>query len=91
MENPDFCSSLSLLNKAGSIIVAKENPIKRIFDLYTSDLSFEEIQKLIKRESTEVYEFFAADLPKSDTTKNKFMRALIFARNLFNAFLLKLS
>jgi len=70
--------------------VAKENPIKRVFDLYTSDLSFEEIQKLIKRESTEVYEFFAADLPKSDSSKNKFSRSLIFARNLFNAFLLKL-
>ncbi|MFC2135589.1 PP2C family protein-serine/threonine phosphatase [Bacteroidota bacterium] len=70
--------------------MAKENPIKRIFDLYTSDLSFDEIQKLIKRESTEVYEFFAADLPKTDSSQNKFTRALIFARNLFNAFLLKL-
>lgn len=70
--------------------MAKENPIKRIFDLYTSDLSFEEIQRLIKRESTEVYEYFAADLPKTDDTKNKFSRALIFVRNLFNAFLLKM-
>ncbi|OGU53933.1 MAG: hypothetical protein A2V66_17010 [Ignavibacteria bacterium RBG_13_36_8] len=70
--------------------MAKQNLIKRIFDLYTSDLSFEEIQKLIKKESAEVYEFFAADLPKTDKSKNKFSRALIFARNLFNAFLLKL-
>ena len=38
------------------------NPIKRLFDLYTSDLSFDEIQRLIKKESAEVYQFFAADI-----------------------------
>lgn len=67
------------------------NPIKRIFDLYTSDLTFDEIEKLIKRESSEVYKFFATEMPKPDTTKNKFIRALIFIRSLFNAFILKLS
>lgn len=67
-----------------------DNTLKRVFDLYTSDLSFEEIQKLIKRESAEVYQFFAADIPKDEKSKNKFSRSLIFARNLFNAFLLKL-
>ncbi len=67
------------------------NPIKRLFDLYTSDLSFDEIQRLIKKESAEVYQFFAADIPKPDQTRNKFVRFIIFLRNLFNAFLMKLT
>ncbi len=71
--------------------MARKNPIKRIFDLYTSDLSFNEIERLIKRDASEVYEFFANDIPKPDRKRNKFMRALIFLRSLFNAFILKLS
>ncbi|GJQ62711.1 MAG: hypothetical protein SCALA702_17640 [Melioribacteraceae bacterium] len=71
--------------------MAKENPFKRIFDLYTSDLGYQEIERLIKRDASEVYEYFAHDIPKPDVTKNKFSRALIFLRSLFNAFLLKLS
>jgi len=67
------------------------NPIKRIFDLYTSDLSFEEIEKTIKRDSAEVYEFFKNDIPKDNQPRNKFVRALIFIRSLFNAFLMRLS
>ncbi|MBI9072532.1 MAG: SpoIIE family protein phosphatase [Melioribacteraceae bacterium] len=71
--------------------MSNSNPIKRLFDLYTSDLSYDEIEKLIKKESSEVYEFFAKDISKPDTSRNKFIRILIFARNLFNAFLLKLT
>lgn len=69
----------------------KTNPIKRLFDLYTSDLSYQEIERLIKREAGEVYEFFAKEIPKPDPTKSKFSRGLVFARSLFNAFILKLS
>ena len=43
----------------------KQNPIKRIFDLYTSDLSYQEIERLVKRDAAEVYEFFAREIPKS--------------------------
>lgn len=68
-----------------------KNPLKRIFDLYTSDLSFSEVERLIKKESAEVYEFFKNDIPKSSHSKNKIVRALIFLRSLFNAFLMKLS
>jgi len=71
--------------------VQKENPIKRIFDLYTSDLSYQEIERLIKREAGEVYEFFKSDIPKPDQSKTKFVRGLIFIRSLFNAFILKLT
>lgn len=71
--------------------MAKENPLRRIFDLYTSDMSVDEIERLVKRDAAEVYEFFSADIPKDDQTQNKFVRALIFVKSLFNAFLLKMS
>ena len=71
--------------------MANGNPIKRMFDLYTSDLSYQEIERLIKREASEVYEFFKADIPKPDPSKTKFIRGLIFIRSLFNAFLMKLT
>jgi len=69
----------------------KSNPIKRIFELFTSNLSFEEIERVIKRDLPDAYEYFAQDIPKPDVSKNKFIRGLIFIRSLFNAFLLKLS
>lgn len=71
--------------------MSKSNPIKKIFDLYTSDLKSDDIERLLKRESTETYDFYKNQIPKADHTKNKFVRALIFARSLFNAFLLRLS
>lgn len=71
--------------------MSNSNPIKRIFDLYTSDLSYQEIDRLIKKEAGDVYEFFAKDIPKPDQTKSRFLRGLIFIRSLFNAFLLKLT
>ena len=67
------------------------NSIKRIFDLYTSDLSVDEIERLIKKESADVYKYFAKDTVKQDKNRNKFFRALIFLRNLFNAFVLRLT
>lgn len=70
--------------------MADSNPIKRIFDLYTSDLSYQEIEKLVKREASEVYEFFKAEIPKPDPHQNKFSRGLVFIRSLFNAFIMKL-
>ncbi len=67
------------------------NPIKRIFDLYTSDLSYQEIEKLVKREANEVYEFFKADIPKPDPTRSKLYRSFVFIKSLFNAFIMKLN
>ncbi len=69
----------------------KQNPIKKIFDLYTSDLSFNEIERLIKKESAEVYHYFISDIPKDNKSKNKLTRTLLFVRSLFNAFILKLA
>lgn len=71
--------------------MSRSNPIKRLYDLYVSDLSYKEIERLIKQESSDVYQYFAKDLPKNEGNKNKFVSSLLFVRNLFNAFLMKLN
>lgn len=71
--------------------MSSTNPIRRIFDLYTSDLTLGEIERLIKKESAAVYEFYKNEIPSPDVHKSKFVRGLIFARSLFNAFLLKMN
>lgn len=71
--------------------MAAGNPIKRLFDLYTSELSFDEIEVMIKKESAAVYEFFKNEIPEPTPSKNKFTRGIIFIRSLFAAFIFKLS
>ncbi len=71
--------------------MASTNPIKRLFDLYTSELSFDEIERLIKNESAAVYEFFKNEIPTPEKKQNKFKRGFTFVKSLFNAFLMKLS
>ena len=69
----------------------KGNRLKQIFDLYTSDLSYDEIERLVKRDASEVYEFFKKEIPKPDQRMNKGARAIVFARSLISAFLLKMN
>ena len=65
--------------------------LKRFYQLYKSDLSRSEIERLIKRDVPGLYEFYSRDMEKPDQKRNKFLRAATFLRNLFLAFLLKLS
>ncbi len=67
------------------------NRLRRLFELYTSDLSYSEIERLIKKESAEVYEFFAANIPKPDPNDSRLVRGFRFVKGLFNAFVLKLT
>jgi len=69
----------------------KTGRLKHIFDLYTSDLSYEEIERLLKQDAADVYEFFKRDLPKPDRSLNRVARTFIFLRSIFSAFLLKLN
>lgn len=72
--------------------MSNENPIKRLFDLYTSDVSMKELEKLIKQDSSEVYEYFAKDFPKEENKNtSRFIRIIRFIRNLFNAFVMRLT
>jgi serine phosphatase RsbU (regulator of sigma subunit) len=54
-------------------------------------MSYEEIERLVKQEAAEVYEFFRNEIPKSNPSANKLTRAIIFLRSLFNAFLMKMA
>lgn len=64
---------------------------RRIYDFYTSDLSYKDFDDLIKREAPEVYFFYSSEISKTDSSKGKISQGLIFLKNLFLAFLKKLS
>jgi sigma-B regulation protein RsbU (phosphoserine phosphatase) len=71
----------------------KENwkNLKRFYQLYKSDLSPGEIERLVKRDVPGIYEYYSRDMEKPDQRRNRFLRAITFARNFFLAFLLKLT
>lgn len=69
----------------------KTGKFKQIFNLYMSDLSYDEIERLIKREASEVYEFFKSEIPKPDKRRNRIIRAIILFKSLFKSFLTKLT
>jgi len=71
----------------------KENwkNLKRFYQLYKSDLSISEIERLVKRDVPGLYEFYSRDMEKPDQDRNRLYRALTFVRNFFLTFLLKLT
>jgi len=71
--------------------LAKWNSLKRIYDLYTSDLSYKDIDKLIKRDAPEVYDFYVKRIKQNTKQKNSIKSFIIFLRSLFVEFLLRLS
>ncbi len=71
--------------------MSKFQSFKKVYDFYTSDLSYKDVERLIKREVPEVYDFYVNRMKKPDSTKNPLMRGFLFLRNLFVEFLLQLS
>lgn len=71
--------------------MAKWNSLKRIYDLYTSDLSYKEIDRLIKRDAPEVYDFYVKRIKQNQRDKNSIKNFLIFLKSLFKEFLLRMS
>ena len=69
----------------------KWQTLRRFFDLYKSDLSLNEIERLVKRDVPGVYEFYARKMEKPDQKRNWLVRSLTFSRNFFMAFLLRLT
>jgi serine phosphatase RsbU (regulator of sigma subunit) len=65
--------------------------LKRLYNLYKSDLSFREIERLIRRDVPGLYDFYVRDMEKADEKRGKFSRLIFFVRNFFMAFLLKLN
>jgi serine phosphatase RsbU (regulator of sigma subunit) len=64
---------------------------QRFYHLYKSDLSLNEIEKLVKRDVPGLYDFYARDMEKPDKKQHRVIRYLTFTRNFFLSFLLKLT
>ncbi|MGE5400060.1 MAG: PP2C family protein-serine/threonine phosphatase [Ignavibacteriales bacterium] len=71
--------------------MAKRDLLNRIYEFYTSDLSIRDVERLIKRDAPQVYDFYVRRMKKPEETKKSRMRILLFLRNLFVEFLLKLT
>lgn len=67
------------------------NPIQKLYQLYLSGLSVNDFELLVKREAPGIYQFYKEQITPPDPSTNKFMRALIFVKDLFIVFLLKLT
>jgi len=65
--------------------------IKKIYRLFTSDLSRAEIERLVKVDTLGMYAFYLRHAQKPALEKKRWKRPLIFAREFFVAFLLRLT
>ncbi len=65
--------------------------LKKIYQLFTSDLSRADVERLVKVEARGMYAFYSRQMQKPAREKKRWKRALIFARDLFVTFLLKLT
>ena len=68
----------------------RNHRLKSIYDFYTSDLSYNELQKLIRKEAPNVLNFYL-DAAKKPDNQNNLVRYFLFAKNIFLAFLFKLN
>jgi sigma-B regulation protein RsbU (phosphoserine phosphatase) len=69
----------------------KNSNLRKYYELLKRDLTLNEIEKLVRRDVPAVYEFYAREMEKPDGKQNLIMRILVFSRNFFIAFLLKLT
>jgi sigma-B regulation protein RsbU (phosphoserine phosphatase) len=65
--------------------------LKKFYRLFASDLSRAEIERLVKVDTAGMYAFYLRHTQKPDLAKKPWKRALIFCRDLFVTFLLKLT
>ncbi|MDO8550655.1 MAG: SpoIIE family protein phosphatase, partial [Ignavibacteria bacterium] len=65
--------------------------IKKLYNFYRSDLTMRDIEKLVKQDVPELYDFYVRKMQKPEKAKNKFYETLLFIRNLFIEFLEQLT
>ena len=65
--------------------------IKRIYDFYASNLRYSDFEKLINQEATTVFSFYLENSENKDEKKNSNLRYLYLIKNVFLAFLVRLS
>jgi len=71
--------------------VAKENFIKKVYNFYSRDLTSNEFERIILKETPIRYKYFVRSIDKTAPHKNKIVESLTFIRNFTIAFLTKLS
>jgi serine phosphatase RsbU (regulator of sigma subunit) len=67
------------------------NIFEKIYNLYTSDLTSDEFEKLVTKDVPGLYKFYSRDMKKPDESQDKFNRWLLFVRNFIVALLRKLT
>ena len=65
--------------------------LKDFYDLFTSGLTVNEIERLINVDARDTYAFYIRHMKKPAEQQNRVVRFLVFCWNLFLAFLLKLT
>jgi len=65
--------------------------LKDFYDLFTSGLTVNEIERLINVDTRDTYAFYIRHMKKPTEERNRVVRFLVFCWNLFLAFLLKLT
>ncbi len=68
-----------------------EETFRHYYKLYTSDLSLQEIERLVKRDAPGIYEFYSREVDAPDQREHPITRSFSFVGNMFMAFLLKLT
>lgn len=64
---------------------------EKIYNLYTSDLTSNEFEKLVNKDIPGLYRFYSRDMKRPDANQDKFKRWLLFVRNFAVALLKKLT
>ena len=65
--------------------------VKRNYKIFTSELSSGEIERLIKSDAPSIFQFYTQDIEKPSDKKNRLIRGIVLLKNLFIAFLKKLT
>lgn len=68
-----------------------KNSLKKLYNFYKSDLTIRDIEKLIRRDVPELYDFYVRKMRKPERGKNKLHETFIFIKNLFVEFLEQLT
>lgn len=66
-------------------------PFKKVFNFYSSEISYKDLEKLVKRDVPEVYSFYVSRMKKPEKGKTSIGDFIRFIKNLFIQFLLQLS
>lgn len=65
--------------------------IQRIYQFFSKEMNMAEFERLVKTDAPGIYQFYRSEIKEPTDHKNKLMRLLLFAKNLFLAFLNKLN